>query len=88
MTRRSVTESLRTLHNLVMHVQLRDGSAGIDRGQEEALGQGNVDWIEVLALLGEMDYRGWMTFVRTQGTDQARDLRRAAKQIQQILIGH
>jgi sugar phosphate isomerase/epimerase len=88
MTGRPVTESLRTLHNLVLHVQLRDGIHGNDGGQEEAVGRGNVDWIEVLALLGEMDYRGWLTSIRTQGHDQARDMTRGIKFIRQILLGH
>ena len=87
MTGRPVAGSLRTLHNLVMHVQLRDGDSGIEGGQEEAVGQGNVDWIEVLALLGEMDYSGWLTSIRTQGSDRAFDMTRGVKFIQRILLG-
>ena len=87
MTRRPVAESLRLLHNLVLHFQLRDGDAGIDGGQEEAVGQGNVDWIEVLATLGEMDYRGWLTSIRTQGSDPGYDVRQGLKFIQRILVG-
>ena len=88
MTGRSVTESLRTLHELVIHVQLRDGCSGIEGSREEAVGQGNVDWIETLALLGEMDYRGWLTSIRTQGSDPGRDATRGIKFIRQILLGH
>ena len=88
MTKRPVMDSLRALHGLVMHVQLRDGDAGIEGGQEEAVGQGNVDWIEVLALLGEMDYRGWLTSIRTQGSDPGYDMVRGIKFIRQILISH
>ena len=87
MTGRSVTDSLRTLHNLVMHVQLRDGIHGIDGGQEETVGYGNVDWAEVLALLGEMDYRGWLTSIRNQGDDRANDTVRAVKFIRKMLLG-
>lgn len=87
MTGRSVTDSLRLLHNLVMHVQLRDGSHGIEGGQEAAVGHGNIDWIEVLALLGEIDYRGWLTAIRTRGTDRAADLAGGLKLVKQILIG-
>lgn len=88
MTKRSVVESLRTLHDLVLHVQLRDGNSSIDGGHEEAVGQGNVDWVEVLALLGEMDYRGWVTSIRTQGSDPGYDMARGIKFIRQILMGH
>ncbi len=87
MTGRPVVESLRTLHNLVMHVQLRDGIHGIDGGQEEPVGQGNVDWGEVMALLGEMDYRGWLTAIRSQGEDRTHDLSRGVKFIQRLLLG-
>ena len=87
MTGRPVAESLRTLHDFVMHVQLRDGIRGIDGGQEEAVGQGNVDWVEILALLGEMDYRGWLTSIRSQGEDRARDMTRGIKFVRQLLLG-
>jgi sugar phosphate isomerase/epimerase len=87
MTGRPVAESLRALHELVLHVQLRDGTHGIDGGQETAVGQGNVDWVEVLALLGEMDYRGWLTSIRNQGDDRVRDISRGVKSVQRLLIG-
>ena len=82
-----IAESLRALHNLVVHVQLRDGAEGIDGGHEEAVGQGQVDWIEVMALLGEMDYQGWLTAVRSQGDDPHRDVAQGIKIIQRLLIG-
>lgn len=87
MSGRKVTESLRLLHDLVFHVQLRDGAHGIEGGQEAAVGDGNVDWVEILALLGEMDYRGWLTSIRNQGDDRARDMSRGIKFIQRILRG-
>ena len=87
MTGRPVTDSLRTLHNFVMHVQLRDGIHGIDGGQEETVGHGNVDWAEVLALLGEMDYRGWLTSIRNQGDDRVNDTVRGVKFIRKMLLG-
>ena len=87
MTRRPILDSLRLLHDLVFHVQLRDGDAGIEGGREEAVGQGNVDWIELLALLGEMDYRGWLTSIRKQGSDTGFDMIHGIKFIKRILIG-
>ena len=87
MTGRSVSDSLRLLHDVVVHVQLRDGIRSIDGSQEEAVGHGIVDWLETLAVLGEIDYRGWLTSIRTQGTDRARDLLRGVKLIQQVLLG-
>ena len=82
----STTESLRTLHGLVAHVQLRDGVRTLAGGGEEtALGQGAVDWIELLALLTEMDYAGWLTAIRNTGDDRPRDVARAVTQVKKWL---
>lgn len=87
MTGRPVAASLRTLHEYVIHVQLRDGDSGMRGGEERAVGHGNVDWIEVFALLGEMDYRGWLTAIRTEGNDRASDIRRGLAFVKQTLVG-
>ena len=87
MTGRDLIESLRTLHQFVLHVQLRDGTRGIDGSQETAVGYGNVDWVELMAFLGEMDYRGWITAIRNHGDDRPRDLGRGIKLIQRLLLG-
>lgn len=83
----STSESLRTLHGLVSHVQLRDGVRTLTGGGEEtAFGQGAVDWIEFLALLNEMDYPGWLTALRTGGDDRPRDVARAVTQVKKWLF--
>ena len=88
LTGRSNTEALRLLHAVTMHVQLRDGFKGFDGGgQEAAVGSGVVDWTELLALLGEIGYRGWLTAVRNQGDDQANDIARAVKYVGRLLLG-
>lgn len=87
MTGRPVAESLRLLHQFVMHVQLRDGIHGNDGGEEVPVGRGNVDWVEVLALLGEMDYQGWLTAIRNQGDECAQDISRGIKLICKMLFG-
>ena len=80
--------ALRTLHALTYHVQLRDGFAELDGGgAETAVGQGSVPWIEMLATLGEIEYSGWLTAIRTQGADKASDLRNAIASIQRLLLG-
>lgn len=79
---------LRSLHNLVSHVQLRDGLSETDEaGTETPFGQGAVPWLEVLATLGEIEYAGWLTALRTQGSDKAGDLRRAISSVQRLLLG-
>jgi sugar phosphate isomerase/epimerase len=88
LTGRSTSDALRTLHAVTMHVQLRDGFRGFDGGgQEAALGSGVIDWTELLALLGEIDYCGWLTAIRNQGDDRAADINRAVKQIRKLLLG-
>lgn len=85
---RSSTEALRTLHAVTSHVQLRDGLRDFNGGgQETAVGQGTIDWPELFALLGEMDYRGPMTAIRTQGEDRLSDITRAVKFARQLLPG-
>ena len=79
--------ALRTLHALTYHVQLRDGLSDTDGGGETRLGQGTVPWLEILATLGEMEYSGWLTAVRTQGHDKADDLRHAIASVQRLLLG-
>ncbi|MEI8382623.1 MAG: sugar phosphate isomerase/epimerase [Planctomycetota bacterium] len=88
LTGRSSTEALRTLHAVTMHVQLRDGFRGFDGGGQEAVvGSGVIDWMELLAVMGEIDYRGWLTAVRNQGDDRANDIERAVKYTRKLLIG-
>ena len=88
MTGRSSTEALRKLHAVVSHVQLRDGLRDFSGGsQEAAVGHGTIDWPEVFALLSEMDYRGWVTAVRTQGDDRPGDVARAVKFLRELLPG-
>ena len=78
---------LRMLHESVVHVQARDAVRGIDGGGVEvALGRGEVDWVEVLPLLAEIEYRGWMTVNRTQGEDRAGDAARAVAFLQQFIL--
>jgi L-ribulose-5-phosphate 3-epimerase len=88
MTGRSSTEALRALHAVALHVQLRDGFRGFDGGgQEAAVGSGAIDWTELLAQLGEIDYRGWLTAIRNQGDDRGGDVTRAVQQVRRLLLG-
>jgi len=82
----SSTEALRMLYGTVLHVQLRDGVRDLSGGgQETALGEGAVDWNELLALLGEMEYTGWLTAVRHTGDNRPRDVSRAIAQVKRLL---
>lgn len=88
LTGRSNPEALRVLHAATMHVQLRDGFRGFDGGGQEApLGNGVVDWTELLALLGEIEYKGWLTAIRNQGDNRGADLGRAVQHVGRLLLG-
>jgi sugar phosphate isomerase/epimerase len=80
-------EALRTLHPLVMHFTARDAIRDVDAGGiETALGRGEVEWIELLPLLDEINYSGWVTVNRTQGEDRAGDAARAIQYLKNVLL--
>lgn len=72
---RDALAAFRELHEHVLHVTARDGVRDIDgSGQEVTLGRGDVDWPELIALLTEADYRGWLTVDRNSSDDAERAL--------------
>lgn len=82
-----VGAAFRTLHTHVVHVQARDGVRDLDGlGAETAVGRGQVDWSELLALLHEAGYRGWITAVRNQGGDRGGDVARAIEFLKDIFL--
>jgi sugar phosphate isomerase/epimerase len=82
------SETLRTYGELVLHVIARDATRDSDgTGSEVPLGRGDVPWDETLAILSDMDYRGWLTVERTQGKTPADDAARAVKYLQSIYRG-
>jgi sugar phosphate isomerase/epimerase len=87
MAGRDPVAALSALHPHVQHVQLRDGLAEADGGAEMPIGKGAVPWIELLATLGEMEYPGWLTAIRTQGRDRAGDLARGIRHVRRLVLG-
>lgn len=82
----SPEQAFRTLHASVIHFQARDGLRDIDgSGLEVPLGRGEVDWVELLPLLTEISYRGWITVNRTQGDDRAGDVARGVQFLKNVL---
>ncbi len=83
-----VSKAYRELHPFVRHVTARDGLRDIDgSGQETAFGRGEVDWIELLALLDESGYRDWITVDRTSGDDKIGDASRAIQYLNNVATG-
>ena len=77
--------TLRELHQWIFHVQARDGLQDASgSGLEVALGRGEIDWLEFVATLDEIAYRGWLIVTRTQGEDRAGDAERALKYLRNI----
>jgi sugar phosphate isomerase/epimerase len=80
-------EAFRLLHQYVTHFTARDASRDIDAGGlETSLGRGEVEWMELLPLLDEVRYAGWVTVNRTQGEDCAGDAARAIQYLQNVLL--
>ena len=81
----SPSSALRTLHARVHHLQARDAVRDIDgSAQEVALGRGEVDWDEIVALLVEIPYRGWITVNRSQGDHRLLESSQALEYLTQV----
>ncbi len=80
--------AFRELHRQVLHITARDGVRDIDgSGQEVVLGRGDVDWPELIALLAEADYRGWLTVDRSHSDNPTRDAERALAYLKNVTQG-
>ncbi|MEX2287492.1 MAG: sugar phosphate isomerase/epimerase family protein [Planctomycetaceae bacterium] len=88
MSGQEVGANMRALHDVLIHIQIRDAIRDLDgSGQEVPVGRGQVDWEEFLALVDEAAYHGWLTVDRTQGEDQAGDVTRAVQYLRQVAQG-
>ena len=84
---RDAIAAFRELHREVLHVTARDGVRDIDgSGQEVGLGRGDVNWPELLALLTEADYRGWITVDRSNSDHVTRDAERALAYLKNAVL--
>lgn len=78
---------VRELHMHLRHVQARDAVRDIAGGGTEVpLGRGEVDWVELLASLQEIEYREWITVLRTQGSDRDGDIAAAVKYLRTVMF--
>lgn len=85
---RDALAAFRELHQHILHITARDGVRDINgSGQEVVLGRGEVDWPELIALLSEADYRGWLTVDRTNSEDPTRDAERALVYLRNVVQG-
>jgi sugar phosphate isomerase/epimerase len=68
--------SLTPLAGLIAHVHARDArSAGLSRGlQEVPVGEGDIDWLAFTATLQVLEFDGFLTVEREQGTNKLADV--------------
>jgi len=84
----SAADVFRTLYQWVRHVRVRDAQRDLDgMGQEVTVGMGSVAWDELLALLDEADYAGWLMVDRTAGSNRSGDAARAVQFIRGLGAG-
>jgi sugar phosphate isomerase/epimerase len=84
----NASDAFRELHRQIGHIRIRDGVRDIDgSGQEVPVGRGDVDWDELLAMIDESSYRGWLTVERTTGEDRILDAHHALQFVQNVARG-
>ncbi len=87
MTGRSPVGVFRDLYRHVSYIRARDASADIDgAGIEMPLGDGSVDWTELIPTFAEADYQGWVCVERTGGDQRAEDVRRGVSQLRTLIL--
>jgi sugar phosphate isomerase/epimerase len=69
-------ESVRALRGKILHTHAKDArKVSASRGaQEVPLGHGDIDWMEYLATLEEVEYRGWLTIEREVSDNRVADM--------------
>ena len=76
----------RNLYQYTGHVRARDGVHNTDMsGTETALGDGTVDWDEILPTLIEADFTGWVCVERTGGDHRATDVLQGVERVKSLL---
>lgn len=82
-------EFYRAVYDRVLVVQLRDGLRDVDgQGIEVPVGRGEVVWDELLALLDEARFSGWLVAARTAGDDRIADMARALRFVRNLRAGY
>ena len=86
MTGANVTDIYRDLYQHVGYVRARDAIRDVDgAGVEVGVGEGVVDWVQLLPNLVEADYNGWICVERTGGDTRAEDVRRGVSDLKTLI---
>ncbi|WP_197440394.1 sugar phosphate isomerase/epimerase family protein [Polystyrenella longa] len=87
LNKQNPTEVVRLFHDRLLHVTARDATRTRDGiGQETSIGRGEVEWEEVLAVLAEVEYSGWVTVQRSSGEKPGSDMEQGIKYLKNIGI--
>lgn len=82
------TRVFRELYARIGYVRARDAVSDVDgAGVEVALGDGKVDWAELLPTISEAEYKGWVCVERVGGEHRADDVRQGVSRICNLLPG-
>ena len=76
----------RDLYQHVGYVRARDAIRDVDgAGAEVGVGEGVVDWLQLLPTLAEAGYNGWICVERTGGDDRADDVRQGVSYLKTLI---
>lgn len=80
-------ESTRALQGKIAHALARDArrSGAASPGEEIALGHGDIDWLSLLSVLEEVEYRGWLAISRSTGDRRAADIEAGVAFLRRLL---
>jgi sugar phosphate isomerase/epimerase len=69
-------ESARSLAGLIRHAHAKDARAATPSrsAREVPLGHGDIDWLQLLSVLEEVEYRDWLVVERESGEDRLKDV--------------
>lgn len=76
----------RTLYDHIGYLRARDAGTNLDGGGlEVAVGDGNVDWLQLLPTITEAEFPGWVCVERTGGDSRAADVAKGLQTIRQFV---
>ncbi|QDT66141.1 sugar phosphate isomerase/epimerase family protein [Calycomorphotria hydatis] len=87
-SKQSPTEVVARFHDRVLLVRVRDAVRELSGSVSEVpVGRGEVEWAELLAVLGEANFAGWYVVDRTEGSDPQGDASRAISYLHNVAFG-
>jgi sugar phosphate isomerase/epimerase len=81
-------ENLRALRGMVRCIQAKDArrSSANRSAAEVALGNGDIDWLQMIGVFEEIEYRGWLTVKREDGGSRLADVANGMKFLRKLIV--